>query len=191
MQWSAEPNAGFTDGEPWLPVNPNHEEVNVETERDDPDSVWHYYRDLVDLRDDREVVVYGSYDLLLPDHEELWAYTRTLDGSGRSGADDDPAQLLVVLNLSDSATRFELPDAVGLVDSATPADADLLLGNHVETDADHGHGHDRDRDHGHDHDRDVGAVETTDHGDDASRAAVADARSFTARPWEARVYDLC
>jgi len=78
MQWSADDNAGFTTGEPWIGVNPNHDEINVETARADPDSIWHYYRELIDLRKQHDVMVYGHYDVLLNDHEEVWAYTRTL-----------------------------------------------------------------------------------------------------------------
>jgi oligo-1,6-glucosidase len=153
MQWTDGEHAGFSDGDPWLPVNPNHREVNVAAERADPDSVWHYYRDLIALREEHDVVVYGSYDPLLPDHEDLWVYTRTLAASAREADTDGPAQLLVVLNLSDSETTYRLPADADLAAAAAPADATLLLGNYD---------------------------------DDAG-----DARAFTARPWEARVYDLC
>ena len=118
MQWNTEEYAGFTDGEPWIPVNPNYEAVNVETERDDYDSVWHYYRGLVDLRHDNEVLVYGDYDLFLPEHEELWVFTRTLGDE----------QALVVLNMSDTSTQFEPPASVA------DADADLLAANYDDID---------------------------------------------------------
>jgi oligo-1,6-glucosidase len=181
MQWSAEENAGFTEGDPWLPVNPNHEEVNVAAERADDESVWHYYRDLISLRDEREVVVYGSYDLLLPDHEDLWVYTRTLAAADRTDDDHDhdhAAQLLVVLNLSDTPTAYRLPTGADFADGATPDDADLLLGNYddvvgAEADAST--------------ETDVDAGTDTD----TETKPGGDARSFTARPWEARVFDLC
>jgi glycosidase len=114
MQWSTEENAGFTDGEPWIPVNPNYEAVNVEVERDDYDSVWHYYRQLIDLRHDSDLLVYGDYDLLLPEHEELWVYTRSLDDQ----------QALVTLNMSDTSTTFEPPEALAGVD------AELVVANY-------------------------------------------------------------
>jgi oligo-1,6-glucosidase len=117
MQWSADDHAGFTDGEPWIGVNPNHEEINVEAERDDPDSVWHYYRDLIALRDDHDVVVYGEYENYCPDHESLWVYTRTLGDE----------RLFVTLNVSDTATAFARPEEVSL--DATD-DVDLLIGNY-------------------------------------------------------------
>jgi glycosidase len=107
MQWSADEHAGFTSGEPWIPVNPNHDEVNVDAERADGASVWHYYRDLVSLRDE-DVFVYGRYDLLLPDHESLWVFTRTLtDDEGDVGE-----QTLTVLNMASEETRFEPPASV-------------------------------------------------------------------------------
>jgi glycosidase len=108
MQWSAEENAGFTDGEPWIGVNPNHEEINVEAARADDESVWHYYRDLIDLRHEEDVLVYGSYELLLPEHEQLWVFTRTLrDDAGEVGE-----RTLTVLNVGNEETAFDPPESV-------------------------------------------------------------------------------
>jgi oligo-1,6-glucosidase len=118
MQWDSSLSAGFTDGEPWIPVNPNHEEVNVESERRDDDSVWHYYRDLISLRSEYDVVVYGEYEPLFPDDDTVWAYTRTLTG------EESDEQLLVTLNFSDGEVAVGLPEAV------TSDDATLLLGNY-------------------------------------------------------------
>ena len=103
MQWSDAPNAGFTTGEPWLALNENYPDINVEAARADEDSVWNYYRRLIDLRHDEDVLVYGEYELLLPDHEQLYAYTRTLDNE----------TALVVLNWSDesAAVDADLVDA--------------------------------------------------------------------------------
>ncbi|WP_121823527.1 glycoside hydrolase family 13 protein [Halostella salina] len=114
VQWTDGERAGFTDGEPWIQVNDNHESVNVAAAREDPDSVWHHYRDLIDLRTERDVVVYGDYDLLLPDHEEVYAFTRTLGDE----------RLLTVCNFFDGEPTFELPDEVEY------DDADLLLANY-------------------------------------------------------------
>jgi glycosidase len=119
MQWSAEENAGFTDGEPWLPVNPNHEEINVAAERADEESVWHYYRDLIALRDEHDILPYGSYDLLLPDHEDLWVYTRALGDE----------RLLVTLNLSDTSTDLSVPRHV---DVDLGVAATVLVANYAD-----------------------------------------------------------
>ncbi|PSP99195.1 glucohydrolase [Halobacteriales archaeon QS_5_70_17] len=114
VQWTDGEHAGFTEGDPWLPVNPDHASVNVADARADEDSVWHYYRDLIALRDDHAVIVYGDYDLLLPDHREIYAYTRTLDDE----------TLLVVCNFDDGTPTFELPDGVAFEES------ELLIGTH-------------------------------------------------------------
>jgi oligo-1,6-glucosidase len=127
VHWTADENAGFTDGEPWIKVADNHDEINVEAERGDPDSVLEYYRRLFDLRDEYEIVVYGGYEDLWFDHPELWAYTRDLDDE----------RLLVTLNFSDSETFFEVPDA-DTHDEEHPiwagdvadADVELLLANY-------------------------------------------------------------
>ncbi|MFC7019175.1 MULTISPECIES: glycoside hydrolase family 13 protein [Haloarcula] len=114
MQWDDSEHAGFTDGEPWIDVNPNHEEVNVADARADPDSVWHYYRDLIDLRHDSDLLVYGDYELLSEHHSQVWAFARTL-GDRRA---------LVVLNWSDERATYELP---GRVESD---DAEVLVANY-------------------------------------------------------------
>ncbi|MFB6165283.1 MAG: alpha-glucosidase [Haloarculaceae archaeon] len=113
VQWSDAAAAGFTTGEPWLPVNPNYESINVAAARAVPDSIWHYYRRLIALRHDQPLLVYGRYELLLPDHPQLYAYLR-VDGDDRA---------LVVLNVSAERPAVELPDV-------ETADADLLLANY-------------------------------------------------------------
>lgn len=78
VAWDGSPHAGFTTGTPWLPVNANFPEINAEAARQDPDSVFHHYRRLIALRHTLPVVVDGTYRLLLPDDEQVFAYTRTL-----------------------------------------------------------------------------------------------------------------
>ncbi|QLG29261.1 alpha-glucosidase [Halorarum halophilum] len=114
MQWSDEPNGGFTTGEPWLAVNPNYPEVNVEDARADPNSVWHYYRRLADLREEHDVLVYGRYDLVAPEHPQIYSYLRSL-GDERA---------LVVLNFFGDEPRFDLPESIEY------GEADLLLANY-------------------------------------------------------------
>ncbi|SEP07557.1 oligo-1,6-glucosidase [Halogranum amylolyticum] len=104
MQWSDAPDAGFTDGEPWIDCNSNYETVNVEHARADENSVWHYYQDLIELRHDRDVLVYGAFDLLVPNHPAIFAYTRTL-GDERG---------LVVLNFGTDPVEFVVPDSITL-----------------------------------------------------------------------------
>src|SRR5699024_10747550 len=79
MQWNTEENAGVTTGTPWIKVNPNHKEINVEEELENPNSIYCYYKKLIDLRKSSDVLIYGSYELILEDHDQVFAYTRTLD----------------------------------------------------------------------------------------------------------------
>jgi alpha-glucosidase len=76
MPWTNGPRAGFTTGKPWLPLNPDFERINVEAERRDPGSVYHYYHALIRLRREEETLLNGAYELVLPDHEQIYAYLR-------------------------------------------------------------------------------------------------------------------
>ena len=80
MQWDAGPNAGFTAGTPWIGVNPNCRTINAEAERRDEDSVFHYYRKLIALRKQYNVVAEGGITPLTPDDGNVFAYARTLPG---------------------------------------------------------------------------------------------------------------
>jgi oligo-1,6-glucosidase len=90
MQWDASEHAGFTTGTPWIEVNPNHSWLNAEAARHDPGSVYHYYQRLIALRRAEPALVHGDFVMLLPDHEQIYAYLRRL-------GDDE---LLVLANLS-------------------------------------------------------------------------------------------
>jgi oligo-1,6-glucosidase len=117
VQWDGSPHAGFTTGTPWLAVNPDHVEWNAAVQRDDENSVLAHYRRLIALRHDLPVVALGDFAMLLPEHEHVYAFTRSLEGT----------TLLVVCNVS--RTPYELaallPEAV---------DAELVLGNMPEDD---------------------------------------------------------
>jgi oligo-1,6-glucosidase len=78
MQWDDTPYAGFTAGTPWLPVNPNYKEINAAAQMDDPNSVFAHYQALIALRHDLPVVAEGDFQMLLPDHETVYAFTRSL-----------------------------------------------------------------------------------------------------------------
>ncbi|SFF99943.1 oligo-1,6-glucosidase [Halopelagius inordinatus] len=119
MQWTDRDHAGFTDGDPWIAVNPNYTRVNVQDERRDSESVWHYYRRLFELRSEHDTVAYGDYEPYLQDHERVWAYTRTLGDE----------TLLVTLNFASEPVAFELPEG------ATGARPDVLLANYDVPDA--------------------------------------------------------
>ena len=97
MQWDASENAGFTTGTPWIALNPNYKKINVADQLNRDDSVFHYYQKLIRLRKENEIIVYGKYELLLPEDENIFAYTRTLDNQ----------KLLVVCNFSKSNQKFD------------------------------------------------------------------------------------
>ena len=101
MQWDATPNAGFTSGTPWLPVNPNYEEINAAAALTDPNSVFHHYRRLIELRKTLPVFREGTFTLLCPEDENIFAYTR----------DTEHEHLLVVCNFTDKELPFELPES--------------------------------------------------------------------------------
>ncbi|WP_370175373.1 glycoside hydrolase family 13 protein [Leeuwenhoekiella palythoae] len=90
MQWNASEHAGFTSGNPWLPLNPNYIDVNTETELADENSVLNHFKKMTALRKESEVLIYGDYALLLPEHPHVYAYTRSLGDE----------QFLVMLNFS-------------------------------------------------------------------------------------------
>ncbi|MBP3426857.1 MAG: alpha-glucosidase [Clostridia bacterium] len=101
MQWTAGENAGFTTGEPWLPVNPNYSVINAEAALADPDSVFYAYQKLIALRKEYAVIREGSFTLLCPEDEQVFAYTRDLGH----------AHLLVAANFTAEDAPFEIPEA--------------------------------------------------------------------------------
>lgn len=80
MQWDDSRNAGFTTGTPWINVNPNYPKINAQAAVADPDSVFHYYQELIRLRHTLPIIVYGTFRGLLEDSETIYAYQRLLDG---------------------------------------------------------------------------------------------------------------
>jgi len=116
MQWNAGPNAGFTTGTPWIRINPNYKEINAEASMSDPDSVFRYYQRLIALRKQNPVMVYGDYQLLLQDHEQIYAYTRTLG----------EVIWLIALNFSETAAILEFDDRY------SGMKRELIIGNYPE-----------------------------------------------------------
>ena len=119
MQWDDGPQAGFTTGTPWLPVNPNRDRVNARAALADPGSVFHHYRALIAMRHTEPVLVDGDFTLLAPDHPRLWAFTRR----------NASVELLVVANVSGEPVGAEELTEAG-VDLAAWAGAEVLLPTH-------------------------------------------------------------
>lgn len=97
MQWNAEKNAGFTEGTPWIKVNPNYTEINVEKEMKEEDSVFHYYKKLISLRKTEKILIDGKYEPLMLEDPNVFAYTRK----------NDAETLLVVCNFTDQEVVCE------------------------------------------------------------------------------------
>ncbi|OGB00818.1 MAG: glucohydrolase [Burkholderiales bacterium RIFCSPHIGHO2_12_FULL_69_20] len=118
MQWDDSANAGFSTGTPWLPVQTNHREVNAAAARQDPGSVFHHYRQLIALRRQHAVWVFGRTVPLLAAHPHLAAYLRVWHDQ----------RLLVLCNLSGEVQAVDLPA------EAWPRQARLQLGNWADVD---------------------------------------------------------
>ncbi len=116
FQWSDEKHAGFSSGEPWIMVNPNYKKINAREQMTRENSIFCYYQKLIRLRKQYDIVVYGTYDLLLPEDPELYVYTRTLGEE----------QLLIVCNFYGNARMFTLPDSWELEKT------ELMIGNYKD-----------------------------------------------------------
>lgn len=116
MQWSDDAQAGFTTGTPWLTVNPNYHQINARDELADPNSVFHYYQQLLRLRKKHKVMVYGDYFPLCEEHPSVYAYLRRYKGE----------TLAVVLNFFGEPARIQLPEGT------LPSGAQTLISNYAD-----------------------------------------------------------
>lgn len=102
MQWDDSANAGFSgaDATPWIMVNPNYTKINAKDQVSREDSVFKYYQKLIKLRHESDLIVYGTYDLILDDDKDIYAYIRTLGDE----------KLIVYCNFSENTREVELPE---------------------------------------------------------------------------------
>lgn len=100
MQWNRNIHAGFTTGTPWIEVNPNYDQINAENEVADSNSVFHYYKRLIELRKEYDIIVYGSFELIMEDDPEIFAYIRRLGNK----------KLLTLCNFSDKEQEVCIPE---------------------------------------------------------------------------------
>ncbi|PEY41491.1 glucohydrolase [Bacillus cereus] len=114
MQWDANEHAGFTAGEPWIGLNPNYKEINVEQALQDQESIFYYYKKLIELRKKHEMIVYGTYDLILEEHPSIFAYVRTWKDE----------KLLVIANFTENECVFKMPKEI------TYNSSELLIHNY-------------------------------------------------------------
>ncbi|MEZ8165796.1 alpha-glucosidase [Vibrio tasmaniensis 1F-187] len=100
MHWNNQPNAGFSDGTPWIELNPNYPEINVESALADPSSIFYHYKTLIELRKAHPAIVYGSFIPVFEEHDKVFAYVRELDGE----------KLFVVCNFSNDNLTLDMPE---------------------------------------------------------------------------------
>ena len=114
IQWDKTANAGFTAGLPWINVNPNYETINVEAALVEENSIFYYYQKLIQLRKQNEIIVYGTYDLLMEDDEQIYSFIRTLGNE----------KILVICNFSNENPENILPESIGF------SEKELLIANY-------------------------------------------------------------
>lgn len=100
MQWSDEDNAGFTKGKPWLKVNPTYSYINVKKDLEDETSIIHTYKKLLDMRKKHPVMVYGDYEPIMENYENVVAYTRQYENE----------KWLMIFNFQSNTQEVKLPD---------------------------------------------------------------------------------
>ena len=117
MQWTAGENAGFTEGTPWLPVNENYKEINVEKNLQEPDSVLHFYREMIKLRKNpvyKDTFVYGELEPRMKEIKNLMAYRRKSVRSGEvNGVTEDTPEMAVLINMQSEPQKVPVVEASG------------------------------------------------------------------------------
>ncbi|MBX4148976.1 alpha,alpha-phosphotrehalase [Paenibacillus lautus] len=124
MLWNDGDQAGFTTGTPWIKIDERYSLINAQSEVENPQSIYHHYRKLIQLRKNLPVITDGEYVRLDEDHPEIYAYART----------NKEQTLVVISNFSDRDVSFALPKT--LIDKLTESrSVQLLIGNTTEEQA--------------------------------------------------------
>ena len=119
MQWDDSAYAGFSTANPWIMVNPNYTKINARDQINREDSVFKYYQKLIKLRHESELIVYGTYDLILDDDKDIYAYIRTLGDK----------KLIVYCNFSENTREVELPEEF--------TNGKVLISNYIDAKVNH------------------------------------------------------
>ena len=119
MQWDDSAYAGFSTANPWIMVNPNYTKINARDQVNREDSVFKYYQKLIKLRHESELIVYGTYDLILDDDKDIYAYIRTLGDE----------KLIVYCNFSENTREVELPEEF--------TNGKVLISNYIDAKVNH------------------------------------------------------
>ena len=115
IQWDDSQNAGFTTGKPWLAVNENYKEINAKKALEDKNSIFHHYKNLIDIRKKNDTIIYGDYKLLCSEDKNIFAYIRELNGD----------KILVVCNFYEDEAIFKFDDDFNF--------ANILLSNYNDS----------------------------------------------------------
>lgn len=119
MQWDNSAYAGFSTANPWIMVNPNYTKINAKDQVNREDSVFKYYQKLIKLRHESELIVYGTYDLILDDDKDIYAYIRTLGDE----------KLIVYCNFSENTREVDLPEEF--------TNGKVLISNYIDAKVNH------------------------------------------------------
>ncbi|UOQ45182.1 alpha,alpha-phosphotrehalase [Halobacillus salinarum] len=115
VHWNKKENAGFTTGTPWIPVADNYKQINAELALEQSDSIFYYYRHLIELRKKYDIITHGSYEHLTPEDDQVFAYYRKWEGNA----------MLVVTNFYGRETEFSLPSHIDV-----PEHSEKLISNY-------------------------------------------------------------
>lgn len=119
MQWNSSINGGFTKGTPWIEAASNYKDINAEQALKDKNSIFYHYKELIRLRKELDIITEGDYQLLLPEHKQIFTYLRSWQDE----------KLLVVNNFYGTETEFVLPSELGLEEF----NSSILLSNYKDT----------------------------------------------------------
>ena len=120
MQWNDQENAGFSTATPWIKVNYNYKEINVEKQLADENSILNFYKAAIKLRKNHLSLIYGNFTELYHEHPSIYSYIRELDGE----------RILVITNFFDKEAKFSLPEDINYNESQ------LLLANYLTEEKD-------------------------------------------------------
>lgn len=113
MQWTSGANAGFSDANPWLDINENYLEINVENQLEDKNSIFNFYKTLINLKKSSKTLTYGKYQLILPENKDIFAYERFLNDE----------KYIIISNLTNNKTDFP-------IELLKLSDENLILSNY-------------------------------------------------------------
>ena len=117
MQWDDSKNAGFSGADPWIPVGKSYKSINVETALKDKNSIFYHYKKLIKLRKEYDVISYGSFKIILENHDKVLAYTRKLENT----------ELVILNNFYSENTEVILDESVTFDNSK------ILLSNYSDS----------------------------------------------------------